>query len=79
MRTTTATANGSRLLEAVNYNRYLFASIIAQRDDWEELLDSIPAPDLRRNAAGAVLAIREALALPAQHAFDLCQGRECPP
>jgi hypothetical protein len=74
--TITPTANGSKLLEAVNYNRHLFASIIAQRDDWEELLDSIPGRDQRRNVAGAVLAIREALGLEAAHALEICQGRE---
>jgi hypothetical protein len=50
--TITTPANGSKLLEAVNFNRHLFASIIAQRDDWEELLGDIPAPECCRGCAG---------------------------
>ena len=69
--TTMPTANGSKLLAAVNYDRHICASIIATRDDWEELLDSITAPDLRRNVAHVVWGIRDALGLEADHAFDL--------
>jgi hypothetical protein len=32
-------ANGLRLLEAVKFDCALCASIIAVRDDWQELLD----------------------------------------
>ena len=51
----------------------LCAVLISREDNWEELLDSIPAADLRRNVAAAVLAIREALRLEADHALDLCR------
>lgn len=74
--TITMTANGLRLLEAVNFDRYIAASIISTRDDWQEILDSIPAADLRRNLAGAVWAIRTALALAADYARAICEGRE---
>ena len=70
---TTTAANGLRLLEAVNYDRYLCGALIATRDDWQEMLDSIPTPDLRRNVAGVVWGIREALGLEATHALDICQ------
>jgi hypothetical protein len=73
--TITPAVNGLRLLEAVRFDYRLFASIAATRKDWQELLDSIPAPDLRRNAAGSVLTIREALGLEAAYALDICQGR----
>ena len=68
--------NGLRLLQAVNHNRHLFAVLVAQRDDWEEILDSVPAGQLRRNAAGAIFEIRRALGLEAEHALDICQGGE---
>ena len=71
---TTTAANGLKLLEAVNFDRYLFASIVSTRDDWQEMLDSIPTSDLRRNMAGAVLGIREALGLEADFAREICQS-----
>jgi hypothetical protein len=47
MRSTTTTApNGLRLLESVKFDRHLCAMLIANRDDWEEILGSIP-PNLR--------------------------------
>jgi hypothetical protein len=68
--------NGLRLLEAVNFDRHLFATLVAQRDDWEQILDSIPAGQMRRNAAGAIFEIRRALGLEVDYALDICQGGE---
>ena len=73
--TISATVNGSKLLEACNYDRRLCAAIIATRDDWQELLDSIIQPQQSRNVA-VVAAIREALGLEADHAIEICQGVE---
>jgi hypothetical protein len=74
--TITPTAvNGLLLLEAVRFEFRLFASIVAQRKDWEQILDSIPAGQLRRNAAGAIFEIRRALGLEAAYALDICQGQ----
>ena len=73
----TATAvNGLKLVEALNYDHQLCAVLIATRDDWAEILDSIQAVNPRKNLAAAVLKIREALGLEAAHAMDICQGRE---
>jgi hypothetical protein len=74
--TISSTVNGLRLLEAVSFNRHLFAALVAQRDDWQEVLDSVPAGPMRRNAAGAIFEIRQALGLEAAYALDICQGRE---
>ena len=75
--TTRETAvSGLKLVESCNFNRHIAGSIIATRDDWAELLDSIPAPDIRKHVAAAVWGIREALGLEADHALDICQGRE---
>ena len=63
MRSATITkpvVNGAKLFEACNYDRRLAASIIATRDDWQELLDSI-LPRQRADVAHVVLQIREAL------------------
>jgi hypothetical protein len=68
---TTTSPNGSKLLAATNYDRHICAAIIAARDDWEELLDSIVMPQQRRNVAYVVLQIRQALGLEAVHALDL--------
>jgi hypothetical protein len=79
MKSVTITApavNGLKLLEAVKFDRHLCAILIANRDDCREILDSIPTPDLRKNVAGAVLAIREALGLEADYALDICQESE---
>jgi hypothetical protein len=73
---TTTAANGSRLLEAVKFDNNLCASIIATRDNWEELLDSIPSPNLRKNVAVVVWGIRRGLGLQADHALEICQSRE---
>jgi hypothetical protein len=62
---TIPTVNGLRLLEACNFNRHICASIIAQQDNWKELLDSISSPDLLKNVAVVVWEIREALGLEA--------------
>jgi hypothetical protein len=72
--TTTTAVNGSRLLQACNFDRIICASIIATRDDWQELLDSITSPGLRKNVAAAVYEIRQALGLEADHALDIWQG-----
>jgi len=72
----TATADGSRLLEACGYDRHLAASIIAIRPDWKKLLDSITKIPQRRNVAVVVVEIRESLGLEAEHARDVYQGRE---
>jgi hypothetical protein len=69
--TTTTTPNGLRLLESVKFDRHLCAVLIANRDDWEEILDSIPR-DLRKNVAAATVGIRSALGLPTD--YDVCQG-----
>jgi hypothetical protein len=68
--------SGLRLLESVGFDRLHFAMLVAQRSDWEQILDSIPAGQMRRNAAGAIFEIRRALNLPAAHALEICQGTE---
>jgi hypothetical protein len=72
----TTAINGSRLLKACNFDRHLFATLVSERGDWREILDSLPPGPLRRNAAGAVFEIRIALGLEADHALDICQGTE---
>lgn len=68
--------NGLKLLQAVDYNRHLFAALAATRSDWRELIDSIPAPgSMRKNVAAVVWSIREALGLEADYALDICQGK----
>jgi hypothetical protein len=74
--TITTPANGLKLLEALNYDRHLCGLAMGTRDDWQELLDSIPAPQQRRNVAAVVYEIRQALGLEAAYALDICQGRE---
>jgi len=74
--TITTAANGLRLLEAVKFDCNLCAALIATRDDWQELLDSLPSRNLRKNVAVGVWGIREALGLEAAYALDICQGRE---
>jgi hypothetical protein len=61
----TTPTNGSKVLEAVKFDCRLRAAIIVSRpaSEQEELLNSIVAPNLRRNVAHVVLQIREALAL----------------
>lgn len=71
---TTTTVNGLRLLEACGYDRRLCAVLIATRDDWQEVLDSIPTPELRRPVAATVFEIRASFGLPADHALDVVQG-----
>ena len=73
--TTTTAVNGLKVLEAVGYDHQLFAVLIAHRNDWPEILDTIPSPNLRKNAAASVAKIRKALALEFGHAMDICQGR----
>ena len=62
--------------EAVKFDGHLCAVLIATREDWQELLDSIPQSHLRRNVAAVVWGIREALGLEADHAIEICQGVE---
>ena len=45
---------------------------MATRDDWQELLDSLPSRNLRKNVAVGVWGIREALGLEAAYALDIC-------
>lgn len=71
--TITSEANGLKLLEAVDFNRYICASLIATRKDWQELLDSIPGQS-RRNVAAIVWQIREALGQEAEYAREITQG-----
>jgi hypothetical protein len=70
----TATLDGSRLLKACNYDHRLCASIVASQGNWEQLLDSITSPDLRRNVASIVWQIRESLGLEADYALKITQG-----
>jgi hypothetical protein len=74
--TITTPVSGLGLLEAVGFNRHVAAAIIATRDDWKEILDSIPVAHQRRNVAHVVWGIREALGLEADHAIEICQGVE---
>jgi hypothetical protein len=67
--TITTAPNGLRLLEAVKFDCNLCAALIATRDDWQELLDSLPSPNLRKNVAVGVGGIREALGLEAAYAL----------
>ena len=69
--TTIPAVNGSRLLEAVNFDRYICAAIITQQANWEELLDSIQSPNLRRDVAAVVFEIRQSLGLPGEFAESL--------
>ena len=66
--------SGSKLLEACGYNRHICGALTAQRDDWEQILDSIPAGPSRKNVAAVVYEIRTALNLEADHALDIYQG-----
>jgi hypothetical protein len=73
---TTTAANGLRLLEVLKFDTNLCASIIATRDDCQELLDSIPSPNLRKNVASVVWGIRRALGLDADYALSIFQEKE---
>jgi len=68
--------DGLKLMEAVNFDHRLAASIIATRANWQEIVDSIPVSHQRRNVAHVVWGIREALGLEAAYALDICQGVE---
>jgi hypothetical protein len=76
--TTTTPASGSKLLEAVKFDRHFCAAIIVSRPDseQEELLNSIVAPNLRRNVAAAVAAIRQSLGLQSDYALGVSRGTE---
>jgi hypothetical protein len=63
MNTSTTEVSGLQILKACRYDFELCGAIIALRDDWEELLQSIEAPQLRRNVAAIVGQIRPALGL----------------
>jgi hypothetical protein len=53
--------NGTELLKICNYDHLLVAILITGQDNWEEILDSMPSPDLRANVASYVKRIRAAL------------------
>jgi len=72
---TTTAPNGLALLKACDYNRHICAALIATRDDWQELLDSIPEQP-RKNVAAVVWQIREAFGLDADYAREITQGKE---
>ena len=71
--TTTPAVDSLKLLEAVKFDRHLCGTLIATRDDWQEILDSMPV-NQRRNVAAVVVAIRSSLGMEAD--YDVCQGRE---
>ncbi len=77
MSATTSSTAGLKLLEAVKFDYRLTAVIIISRPDseQEELLDSIPMSNQRRNVAAIVAAIRSSLGMDASYALE-CQGRE---
>jgi hypothetical protein len=72
----TTAPNGLKLLEATGYNRHICGALIATRNDWQELLASIPPGQPRRNVAAVVWGIREALGLKADYAREITQGSE---
>ena len=57
--TNTPAVNGLKLLEAVKFDRHLCAVLIANRDDWQEILGSMPV-NQRKSVAAAAVAIRSA-------------------
>jgi hypothetical protein len=64
MKTETPPAtNGSKLLEALAYDRRLCGALIAVRPDWKALLESIPQSHIRRGVADIVSNVRLALGL----------------
>jgi len=73
MSATTAAVNGLALLKVLNYDDRLAAAVIAIRDDWQALLDSIPSPNLRRNVAALTWQVRESLGLEAEYAKQLAE------
>ena len=73
--TTTTPVSGLKLLEACNFNRHICASIIATRDDWPELLNSIPSGPSRKNVAVVVAEIREALGQDSGYARQIAARR----
>jgi hypothetical protein len=61
--TGTGEVSGAKILAACRFNFELAGSIIAPRDDWEELLQTIDAPHLRKCVAAIVGQLRPALGL----------------
>jgi hypothetical protein len=59
--TTVPAVNGAELLRICNYDHLLVAILIIGQDNPEEILDSIPSPNLRANVASYVERIRKAL------------------
>ena len=68
MKSATITArpvNGLKLMEAVNFDHRLAASIIATRNDWQEILAMIPVSHQRANVGHVCREIRLSLGLSA--------------
>jgi hypothetical protein len=74
--TTAVNVNGLKLMEAAGFDHRLAGSIIATRDNWQEILDSIPVSHQRRNVAAVVGAIRLSLGLDANYAFEISSGHQ---
>jgi hypothetical protein len=73
--TAMSAVNGSKLLEACNYDRRLCGAVIAsEEDNWKELLESISTSQMRRNVAIIVWQIREALGKDFDYAKEIAQG-----
>jgi hypothetical protein len=70
---TAPAVNGLKLLGAVRFDRHLCAVLIVNRDDWREILDSMPL-NQRKNVGSAVVDIRSALGLKTD--YDVRQGSE---
>jgi hypothetical protein len=56
--------NGSRILHAVNYDHAVCASVIADKKNYKQLLESIVSPELIKNVGALVISIRQGLGLP---------------
>ena len=50
-------------MQAVNFDHRLAASIIATRDDWQEILATIPVSDQRANVGHVCREIRLSLGM----------------
>jgi hypothetical protein len=53
--------SGLRILRVCKFDNELCASIIAHSDQWQELIDSIEAPDAKKNIERIVREIRAGL------------------
>ena len=57
----TKQVSGLKIFKVCRFNDELCAAIIALSDNWQELLDTIESPEIRRNIEPVVRQLREAL------------------